>query len=74
TTLKDFKDRKGKGDSAGAIAFNAFQKQLMGVHDAMVFTLVPPAISSLGNATGFDLRLQDRGSAGTDALAAATGQ
>ncbi|KAG0773291.1 hypothetical protein G6F22_014998 [Rhizopus arrhizus] len=44
----------------------------MGVHDAMVFTLVPPAISSLGNATGFDLRLQDRGSGGTAALAAAT--
>ena len=31
----------------------------MGIHDAMVFTLVPPAISALGNATGFDFRLQD---------------
>lgn len=46
----------------------------MGIHDAMVFTLVPPAISALGNATGFDFRLQDRGAAGTEALAAATGQ
>ena len=74
TTLKDFSKRKGSEDSAGAIAFNAFQQQLMGIHDAMVFTLVPPAISALGNATGFDFRLQDRGAAGTEALAAATGQ
>ena len=73
TTL-DFSKRKGSEDSAGAIAFNAFQQQLMGIHDAMVFTLVPPAISALGNATGFDFRLQDRGAAGTEALAAATGQ
>ena len=66
TTLKDFSKRKGSEDSAGAIAFNAFQQQLMGIHDAMVFTLVPPAISALGNATGFDFRLQDRGAAGTE--------
>ena len=74
STLKDFSERKGPGDSAGAIAFAAFQKQLMGIHDAQVFTLVPPAISSLGNASGFDFRLQDRANAGTEALAQATAQ
>jgi len=74
TTLKDFSQRTSPQDSAGAIAFGAFQKQLMGIHDAQVFTLVPPAISSLGNATGFDLRLQDRGNGGTAALAQATAQ
>ncbi|CAM4137830.1 multidrug efflux RND transporter permease subunit [Bordetella tumulicola] len=74
TTLKDFSERTSREDSAGAIAFKAFQKQLMGIHDATVFTLVPPAISSLGNATGFDLRLQDRGNAGGAALAQATAQ
>lgn len=73
-TLKDFSERKSRQDSAGAIAFHAFEKQLMGIHDAQVFTLVPPAISSLGNATGFDFRLQDRGAAGSAALAAATGE
>ncbi len=46
----------------------------MGIRDAMVFTVVPPAISTLGNATGFDFRLQDRAGAGTEALGAATGQ
>ncbi|WP_459614753.1 multidrug efflux RND transporter permease subunit [Bordetella sp. 2513F-2] len=74
TTLKDFSERTGPGQSAGAIAFGAFQKLLMGIPDAQVFTLVPPAISSLGTATGFDFRLQDRAGAGSDALAAATAQ
>ncbi|MBO1113568.1 efflux RND transporter permease subunit [Bordetella petrii] len=74
STLKDFSERKDPKDSAGAIAFAAFQKQLMGIHDAQVFTLVPPAISSLGNASGFDFRLQDRANAGTAALAQATAQ
>src|SRR5690606_4777740 len=38
----------------------------------MVFSIVPPAISSLGNASGFDMRLEDRGGLGHDALIAAT--
>jgi multidrug efflux pump len=74
TTLKDFDQRKGPRNSAEAISFGALNHLLMGIHDAMVFTVVPPAISSLGNATGFDFRLQDRASAGTDALGAATAQ
>jgi len=74
TTLKDFAERKGEGDSAGAIAGGAIGRLLFGIPDAMVFTVMPPAISSLGNATGFDFRLQDRASAGTEALGAATAQ
>ena len=74
TTLKDFDDRKGEENSAGAIAGGAIGNLLMGIHDAMVFTVVPPAISELGNASGFDFRLQDRANAGTEALAAATAQ
>jgi multidrug efflux pump len=74
TTLKDFDQRKGRNDSAQAVSFGALNHLLMGIHDAMVFTVIPPAISSLGNATGFDFRLQDRANAGTDALAAATAQ
>lgn len=74
TTLKDFADRKSAQDSAQAIAGGAFQHLFMGIKDAMVFTVVPPAISSLGNAAGFDFRLQDRSASGSEALAAATGQ
>ena len=56
--LKDWADRKGSSNSAQAIAarstavFSQFK-------DAMIFALVPPAVSELGNATGFDFQLVD---------------
>src|SRR5690554_6989575 len=50
------------------------QNLLFGLPDAMVFSIVPPAISSLGNASGFDLRLEDRAGLGHDALMAASQQ
>ncbi|MBF6616283.1 efflux RND transporter permease subunit [Pollutimonas thiosulfatoxidans] len=72
--LKDFSLRKGPEDSAQAISGKAMQNLLFGLPDAMVFSIVPPAISSLGNASGFDLRLEDRGGLGHDALMAASQQ
>jgi multidrug efflux pump len=45
-------------------AMGAFAKIL----DAMVFAFAPPAVVELGNATGFDVQLQDRGSLGHEAL------
>jgi multidrug efflux pump len=44
------------------------------IRDAIVFTVNPPAIRELGNATGFSLRLQDRAGLGHDALLAARNQ
>ena len=72
--LKDFAQRKGYENSAQAMANRANQTLLFGLPDSMVFAVVPPAISSLGNASGFDLRLQDRGGQGHQALMAATQQ
>ncbi|UYO95332.1 efflux RND transporter permease subunit [Pollutimonas sp. M17] len=72
--LKDFSERKSPGSSAQAISGQAMQKLLFGLPDAMVFSIVPPAISSLGNASGFDMRLEDRGGRGHDALMAASQQ
>jgi len=72
--LKDFAERPGKENSAQAFADRANQHLLFGIPDALVFTIVPPAISSLGNATGFDMRLEDRGSLGYDALMAGSQQ
>ncbi|MDY7577635.1 efflux RND transporter permease subunit [Herbaspirillum sp. RTI4] len=70
--LKDWKVRS-KAESADAIAGGA-----MGVFsqikDAIVFSLSPPPISELGNATGFTFRLQDRANLGHDALLAARNQ
>ncbi len=45
-------------------AMGAFAK----IRDAMVFAFAPPAVVELGNATGFDLQLQDRGALGHEAL------
>jgi multidrug efflux pump len=46
----------------------------MGVRDAFIFALSPPAIPELGTATGFTFRLQDRGGNGHAALLAARNQ
>ncbi|GAA0773271.1 efflux RND transporter permease subunit [Castellaniella ginsengisoli] len=72
--LKDFSERKGPGDSAQAISNTAMGRLLFGLPDSMVVSITPPAISSLGNASGFDLRLEDRSGVGSDALQAATQQ
>ena len=40
----------------------------------MVFAFAPPAVVELGNATGFDLQLQDRGGLGHDKLMEARNQ
>ncbi|WP_322999840.1 efflux RND transporter permease subunit [Castellaniella sp.] len=72
--LKDFSERKGPGDSAQAISGTAMGKLLFGLPDSMVISITPPAISSLGNASGFDLRLEDRSGVGSGALQAATQQ
>ena len=72
-TLKDFKDRKGEAHSSQAIAKRAFGA-LMGVRDAFIYPLNPPPIRELGNATGFSVRVQDRGGLGHDALLAARNQ
>jgi len=71
--LKDWKDRPGAANRAPAIAKRAtaaFSK----IRDAMVFVLVPPAVQSLGNSSGFDLELEDRAGLGHERLTAARNQ
>ena len=71
--LKPWDERKGAEHSAQALVGRTFGA-LMGVRDAFIFALSPPAIQELGNATGFTFRLQDRGSNGHAALLAARNQ
>jgi hydrophobe/amphiphile efflux-1 (HAE1) family protein len=71
--LKPWDERKGdalsvSGVSAKAGAFFAT------LRDAKVFAFAPPAVSELGNASGFDLMLQDRANLGHDALMQARNQ
>ena len=71
--LKDWSERSRPDQKVGAITGRAMGAMSQ-VKDAMVFAFRPPAVMELGNATGFDLQLQDQGSLGHAALMAARNQ
>jgi hydrophobe/amphiphile efflux-1 (HAE1) family protein len=71
--LDDFSERTAPGLSADAIVAQVNQR-LGGIKGAYMFVLSPPPVSGLGNAGGFKLQLQDRGSLGEAALQGAVGQ
>ena len=71
--FRPFDQRRGASNKAQAVvqrAFGAFSQ----VRDAMIIPLIPPSVPELGNATGFDLELEDQANLGHDALVAAQGQ
>ncbi|XYJ11106.1 efflux RND transporter permease subunit [Telluria sp. B2] len=71
TTLKPFSERKGKEQSAEAIAAE-INKRMGAVEDAFVMVLPPPPVNGLGTTGGFKMMLEDRGNLGYDALYKAT--
>ena len=71
--LSDWSKRKGAKNHAPAIAQRAMGA-LSQIRDAQVFTIIPPAVQELGNATGFDFELEDRAGRGHQALDAARDQ
>ncbi len=71
--LKDWKDRSGAQNKAQAIAGRSMGTFAQ-YKDASIFALVPPAVSELGNATGFDMWLVDTGNLGHEKLLAARNQ
>ena len=66
--LKDWSERAGEANSAKAVAGRAMGYFMTQVNEASVFAIVPPAITELGNATGFNLQLQDTGTLGHQGL------
>jgi multidrug efflux pump len=71
--LKNWNVRSGATNHAPAIAqraMMAFSKY----RDAMVFALVPPAVQELGQSSGFDVEMEDRGALGHDGLMKARNQ
>jgi len=56
-------DQRDASNSVSALAARA-QKHFASFRDAMVFAFAPPAVMELGNATGFDVYLQDRSGVG----------
>lgn len=66
-------DERSKENSVFALAQRA-QQHFFTFRDAMVFAFAPPAVLELGNATGFDVFLQDRGGVGHEKLMEARNQ
>ena len=71
--LKDWKLRKRSDLRAKAVAERA-TKAFSQIRNAMVFAFPPPSVIELGNATGFDFQLLDRGGLGHEKLMAARNQ
>ena len=66
--LSDWDARAGDENTAQAVAGRAMGYFFTQLNEAQVFAIVPPAITELGNASGFDLMLQDTGNLGHDGL------
>jgi multidrug efflux pump len=71
--LKPFDERSGADNKAQAVAGRAMAA-FGQIREAMVFALVPPAVSELGVSSGFDLQLKDVGGVGHEGLMAARNQ
>lgn len=72
-SLKPWAERTADESSAGSLlekAMGSFSQN----DGATAFVIQPPAIQSLGQASGFTLKLQDRGGLGREALIAARDQ
>jgi multidrug efflux pump len=65
--LRDWNQRKRPDLRVGAVSRKAMVA-FSHIRDAMVFAFAPPAVMELGNATGFDFELQDRGGLGHEKL------
>ncbi|QQN49720.1 efflux RND transporter permease subunit [Stutzerimonas balearica] len=68
--LKPWEERGEDGQSVFDLAQRA-QRHFFTFRDAMAFAFAPPAVMELGNATGFNVFLQDRAGVGHEVLSQA---
>ncbi|PSB24591.1 efflux RND transporter permease subunit [Stenomitos frigidus] len=74
STLKPWEERKGADQSVKAIIGGFFPKpsglfpQMLGIKEATVIPVAPPALQGVGNFGGFDFQLQDRTGLGFNVL------
>ncbi len=71
--MKDWSERKGKGQSVNAIIGRAMG-YFTTIKEAQVYAFNLPAIMGLGTSTGFDFYLEDRGGIGHEKLIEARNQ
>lgn len=65
--LKPWEERAKASQHAAAIV-NSLLPKLAGIQEAVTLAFLPPPITGLGNAGGFEFQLQDRGNAGIQML------
>ncbi|AOX19956.1 efflux RND transporter permease subunit [Kozakia baliensis] len=65
--LKSWDERPGYANTTMSVA-GKIMKHFWMDPEAMIFAINPPAVLELGNATGFDLELEDNGHLGHEAL------
>ena len=66
--LKEWSERKKKGESAEAIVERFNKDAYLKIQEAQCFAFVPPAIPGIGNVGGLQLQLEDRKSLGMTEL------
>jgi hydrophobe/amphiphile efflux-1 (HAE1) family protein len=71
--MKPWDEREDARLKVSAVARRA-SAALAKIREAQVFAFAPPAVAELGNASGFELQIQDRGGLGHDELIAARNQ
>ena len=71
--LKDWRQREDPRLKAKAVA-GRVTGALQRIREATIFAFTPPAVSELGNVSGFDMQLQDRAGLGHEALLGARNQ
>ncbi len=71
--LRDWEERQDDDRKVGAVAARAMGA-FSQIREAMVFAFAPPAVTELGNATGFNVQLQDRNGLGHERLMEARNQ
>lgn len=72
-SMKDWSERKRPDLKISAVVGKAMG-YFSQIREAMVFAFIPPAVVELGNATGFDMQLQDRAGVGHEVLMQARNQ
>lgn len=72
-SLKDWSQRKRGDQSVMAISSRAMQ-EMSKIVDATAYAFFPPPIRELGNSSGFDLQIIDRGNLGHQSLIDARNQ
>ena len=66
--LKDWSERKEKGESAAAIVERFNKQAYIEIEEAQCFAFVPPAIPGIGNIGGLQMQVEDRKALGMTEL------